>query len=556
MPGLRSFVLLRYLGWKQRILEQRRNDMSYIATTEELHHEVAQHTTRPGPGNWFLWLLRPVVCYPLLLLVLGSLLWGGYQYREMLQTRALFRDTLPAYSNAVYRLKAALERGSNENILDAIRDELAMHEQAALDFFVEQPHIREPLNDLLVAVASNDTEAIDMLPIAKAFNDRLFAAGYPYYVSVVTESSPCSFLPSERFLERLFGGGAAADDAEMCETHALLSFLVEDARYFNDQSQDHLALFTRRLDRQTVDEGVLGRVHIGDNTAQVMLSNIAGVSDYSVRAINQGALQKRLVPDGMTDVYGLESIARRIQSRVIDQYTQAISNRLDQRVKSVLLELVGRKTDPLELAARQLESRIADVTAYHEVQHLVDQALPLVEPEWFSQSVRLFGERIQGGNFKQHVLWELSAFFTHLAYAEELQGVLLNEFTAITLDPMLQDQPHYYAVRLLLPVLYGLAKKGIAEPPVPAMTLADVARMYKALAAQHQQLGRLAREAYPVLFGMPVPVLTQTPARTNRMPGWLYWQRPLPRSAVGQPADMAVNFGASFGSKQLHVHPH
>jgi len=45
-------------------------------------------------------------------------------------------------------------------------------------------------------------------------------------------------------------------------------------------------------------------------------------------------------------------------------------------------------------------------------------------------------------------------------------------------------------------------------PPVPALTLAEVARAYKALAAQPDDLGRLAREAYPILFGLELPDLT------------------------------------------------
>ena len=82
---------------------------------------------------------------------------------------------------------------------------------------------------------------------------------------------------------------------------ALLSFTVEEARYFNDGNERHLALFTRRLDNLAISEDVLGRVHIGDNTAQVLLSNIAGASTDSLPAIRYGALQTKLMPQGMTD---------------------------------------------------------------------------------------------------------------------------------------------------------------------------------------------------------------------------------------------------------------
>ena len=109
------------------------------------------------------------------------------------------------------------------------------------------------------------------------------------------------------------------------------------------------------------------------------------------------------------------------------------------------------------------------------------------------------------------MLWELSAFFTHLASGEELQGILLNEFTAITLNPMLQDQPHYYSIRILLPVLQAMHEGTLgAAPPAPALTLADVARNYKYLSQQTEQLDIIARDAYQMLFDDELPVIVET----------------------------------------------
>ena len=165
---------------------------------------------------------------------------------------------------------------------------------------------------------------------------------------------------------------------------------------------------------------------------------------------------------------------------------------------------------PWHWRASDCKARVADATAFHEVQHLIDQADEIQEPEWFGTAVTAFGKATSNKKMREHILWELSAFFTHLAYAGELQGVILNDLTAIALDPMLQNQPHFYSVRIILPILHEQLEGEFSGEILPARTLAEVARAYKALATNAEQISNLAKEAYQRVFERPLPELDVT----------------------------------------------
>ncbi|MBX2886981.1 MAG: hypothetical protein KTR32_43945 [Granulosicoccus sp.] len=506
--GFRSLVRLGYLKQKKEVLETRRSTLEYETSAALVQSEVVQNLGKNGSFSLWPIVLRPLVFYPLVLAGLALIAVVAVHLWQQQIVEHHFRDSLPRYSDSVYLWKAARAENPDDPQLPEMEKNLLRNRSSLLAFHSEHPAITASLSDLLLAVTGDETTPRAMPAIVKKVNDAFYSHDIDFYISAVSEVTPCDFLPPNRFIERLFGGSNEAE-GELCRTHALLTFSVDEARHYLENEQRHLTLFTRRLDGLAIDEGILGRVHIGDNTAQVLLSNIAGASSDSLRAISNGSLQAKLMPQGMTDVYGLESLARRIQANVIAEYVRDIENVWFNRIRTVWLDMVGRKANPLALASRKLEERIADVTAFHEVQHLVDQSLPLPEPPWLKDSLAVFGKRIHSDHFRKHIFWELSAFFTHLANGEELQGVLLNDFTAITLNPMLQDQPHYYSVRLLLPILHQMASEGqVSTPPVPARSLAEVASSYKALAAMPHELGRLAREAYPQLFGVELPVLT------------------------------------------------
>lgn len=509
--GIRDLVRLRYLSLKKRVLAEYRQALKFEVYTPEIHDTIHQRIKSrfKSQAIWPVFFSRAFVYLSLLAVICAAIALTHHVINTS-QQQALFKNTLPEFADTVYLLKAQQARDAaagqrSVEELAALQDQIDQKRDSIHQYFAGLPAIQTAIDEVMSGVEAQNTDAQDMIDRAKQFNDLLFERKIPYYISVFSRSAYCADLPTERFFERLFSN--APSTGELCDVHALTAFDLEESRYYADRADSHLALFTRRLDEQELYDSFLGLVHLGDDRAQVRLSNIRNASADSLTAVSGGVLKSKLMPEGMPDVYGLESFARRLQSRVINSYIEDIERKWWARIPSLWREIMGEKPDLLALAGRRLEARIADVTAFHEVQHLVDQAADIKEPDWFDGAVKPFGSRVSDPTMRRHVLWELSAFFTHFAYAEELQGVLLNEFTAIALDPMLQNQPHFYSIRILLPILQRQLNGELDKNVTPASTLAEVAQAYKSLAAESSQLSQLAKDAYRELFGQPLPAL-------------------------------------------------
>lgn len=518
VPGIRLLTQLRYLEAKKQVLTENKQALRYDVNAEEIQQRVKEKLSSRR-GIWAA-LLRPVIMFPLLLALIAATAYGLWHNHQSAHDRYVFKIDVPAYSDAVYRFKASHSSGdtqTNEEILEQInqnielqKEEVSALKEKILSHFKTTPGVTAELDNLLTAIQQKEIPPQDLYKLVKQVNDQLFVNRIPYYLSPMVETADCSHLPLSSFLSRLFGG--AQGSGELCIVYALLSFHVDEFRYYNADEQNHLAFFTRRLDNLQINENVLGKVHLGDDSAQILLSNIDATSASSTVAVNDGQLQTKLMPQGMPDVYGLESIARRLQTRVVDQYATELKQSWRWKFERIWNRLTQSDSDLLPQATAKLQRRVADATAFHEVQHLIDQFNDIKEPPWFADTLAKVASNVpMTPDFSNHVLWELSAFFTHIAYGEELKGVLLNEFTAITLNPMLQDQPHYYSIRLLLPILHEMHKGTLGTtPPDPALTLSDVARSYKYLAQHVDSIDTISREAYQRLFDRPLPDINQT----------------------------------------------
>lgn len=526
MPGFRSLLRLRYLDAKKSVLIENKQSLRYDVSNEEIQNKV-QTRLDSNKGVWPA-LFSMAFLLPVLLLLVAAVAYGLWHHRLGSIERAVFKNDIPAYSDAVYLLKAsnvAEDTQTNPEVLEKISQnietqtaEVEALQNSILDHFNETPSVAEKLDDLLSAIQQTNIAPEKLYKLVKQVNDELFSNRVPYYLSPMVETADCAHLPLSSFLTRLFGGGTQGS-GETCVVYALLSFHVDEFRYYNNDSEDHLAFFTRRLDGLPLNENILGKVHIGDDSAQILLSNIDATSASSTVALDDGQIQTKLMPQGMPDVYGLESIARRLQSRVIDQYADELELSWKWKFEKVYNRLTGSESSPLPHATAKLQRRVADATAFHEVQHLIDQFNDLQAPAWFDESLSKVAVNTPiSPQFSNHVLWELSAFFTHLAYGDELKGILLNEFAAITLNPLLRDQPHYYSIRMLLPILHEMHLGNLGStPPDPALTLSDVARSYKYLAQHIDSIDEISRQAYQQLFGASLPEIELTDSQKRQV---------------------------------------
>jgi len=525
IPGMRSFLRLRYLSTKKSVLIENKQELRYDLSTDEIQDQV--HSKLSARGIWPV-LLSPWLVAPLLILLLAASAYGSQLLYKSALDRAVFRTDIPAYSDAVYRIKATYVSAADQDDPErqkAIEQNAEQQEaqaeelkQKILEHFSEIPNVPEKLNALLDGIKEKELEPQELYKLVKVLNDELFINRIPYYLSPMVETADCAHLPLTAFLGRLFGG--AQGSGELCIVYALLTFHVDEFRYYNAEQQDHLAYFTRRLDHMQVNENVLGKVHLGDDSAQILLSNIDATSASSTVAMNDGQLQTKLMPEGMADVYGLESIARRLQTRVVDQYATELKQSWKWRLEKAWHRMTQVESSLLPAATAKLQRRVADITAFHEVQHLIDQFNDLQEPPWFDETLKKVATNFpMTPEFSNHVLWELSAFFTHLSYADELKGILLNELAAITLDPLLQDQPHYYSIRILLPILHEMHQGTLTDtPPDPALSLSDVARSYKYLAKHIDSVDTVSRDAYELLFGGKLPDISKARSQVRKAP--------------------------------------
>ena len=306
--------------------------LRYDVSADELHSRVAGRLDTKA-GVWPTTLLRSVIILPLLLAVVALAMYSLWLNHQAALERAVFRNEIPAYSDAVYRLKASTAAAgiqTNTEILDKIKQNIDQQsrevddlKRGIVDHFTELPGVSAKLEALLNAITEKELPPQNLYKLIKQVNDELFISRVPYYLSPMVETADCAHLPLSSFLTRLFGGGAG-NSGETCVIYALLTFHVDEFRYYNDNSEDHLAFFTRRLDGFELHNNILGQVHLGDDSAQILLSNIDATSSSSTVALNNGQLQSKLIPQGMPDVYGLESIARRLQSRVVEQYAEEL----------------------------------------------------------------------------------------------------------------------------------------------------------------------------------------------------------------------------------------
>jgi len=520
MPGIRTLLRLRYLALKKAVLKQNKQALEYEVSAKKIQQQIAEGLIVNTRQNSF-WpvllnaLMRRWVLIPALFALAAATVYLILSLHKNALDREVFKQKIPKYSDTVYLVKAARPTNSGGKKNRQLQAELETLKQDIVNHFKKYPSVNEKLKSLLDAVEEKDFPPQEMFALTKKLNDELFINRIPYYLSPTVETADCEHLPLTAFLERLFASSQVS--GELCIVYVLLTFHVEEHRYYNADGYNHLAFFTRRLDQLDINNNILGKVHLGDNTAQILVGNIDASSANSTVAINEGALKNRLMPQGMQDVYGLESIARRLQTRVLNIYTDELKNTWQWKLSRAYNKLRKRESHVLPAATAKLQRRIADVTAFHEVQHLIDQFNDLEEPVWLQETLSELTRNVAiTPQFQKSVLWELSAFFTHLANAEELKGILLNEFTAITLNPMLQDQPHYYSIRMLLPILQAMHEGSLGTtPPAPAMTLADIARHYKFLSQHTDQLGTLARDAYQVLFNEELPFIVETKVATR-----------------------------------------
>lgn len=535
--GVRTLVRLRYLRHREAVLRLCRRRLEYVLPAAEIDRRIAAGvalrddagTVRPARAGWTV-LFRPWLAYPLAALALAGLVWVSLAHVEHARFRRLFADQLPQYADLRHQFRVVeaqrrlLPTAADPQPLDERRDaldaELTAQRRALLEPFARYPALARDARRLLTLFDDDDADGQRVVEAANTLNRGLYRHGLPFNLNVESYATGCRALAAGP-LEQLSG----VPDPSACVTRSLLTYRIEAVRAYRHRDDRHPVFFLRRLDRAAITEAVLGRVHIGDDRAQVLLGRVADYASGALQLLRQGRPENRLMPSGMYDVYGLEGIARRLHADTLRRLEAepliglgSVAGRWwqDQRERFAALLTPaqhagaagagGRDGNEPTTLERALERRQAAMIAFHEVQHLIDQKRGMTTPAWLPRTLAPVAAKLPAGDdtFLQHVAYELSAYLVQLAHTDLLAGPALNDLTQIALNPLNQGQPHFYAARILLAVLYDAGAGALTLPPRRADSLAEIARAYKALAQRPDALAGTIERVYPLLFDHPL----------------------------------------------------
>jgi len=270
LPGLRSWIRLRYLELKHQVLLENRQAMRYDVGLDEIHDNVFRKLEQKSTGtSTATALFSKFLILPLVLLALAASFYTLWHQHNARQLRTVFKHDVPAFSDTIYQLKAARVSEASQAKIEALELQAENTKQKIVDYFKDSNQVANQLESMLDGVTEQSFEPQEYYKRIKAVNDVLYDHDVPYYMSPMSEAADCNHLPMTAFLERLFGG-EVEPSGETCVIYALLSFHVEDYRYYDADSVNHRAFFTRRLDRLDLNDNILGKVHLGDNTAQIL----------------------------------------------------------------------------------------------------------------------------------------------------------------------------------------------------------------------------------------------------------------------------------------------
>ena len=140
---------------------------------------------------------------------------------------------------------------------------------------------------------------------------------------------------------------------------------------------------------------------------------------------------------------------------------------------------------------------------YHEAYHQIDKR-DWQTPNWIAPTFK--GKLSE--NALEHTLEELGAYLSQLANTDQGQNIWLSKLLIFSLNPMTRGQAEYYASSIIFNAMEAVSLDDAIEPSYIA-TVDDKTRIYKMLLDKNSdEISRLARLSYQILFSRDVPKLS------------------------------------------------
>ena len=514
-------------------------------------------------------LLKAKFIYPILFIALAGILISANQWNQQKKVENVLANYLPYFSDLLHRRLLLKHNDANSKLIRLTEGSIKKTEEKILSELPDKNGVRDIMKTQLTKLKDPDTDSEQIMLGFKDVNTLFDKVQQPYYLSPKSFTMPCSSLidaPIEQMmmlkeLESLMSN----NNPELCRTTMMTTYKVDDRTqlFYNDKhvaksNEVELPLFhVRRIDKVPAVDGALGLTFkergIGSIIIVDRIKNFARESilpaltfqgrSYIIPYWMQGhyeieeAVTKGYKKD-ISQIYPDKKEQRKVKALVkqlIKDKTRMQNSKMEQTMQrtnsnndknifgngfdaiSVLFGKPSKDTDQskefLKTTFNEVDSQTLEKLdealypsiEYHEAYHQINKK-DWLPPNWLKP---VFKEKLDE-NAIEHTLEELGAYLSQLANTDQGQNIWLSKLLIFSLNPMTKGQAEYYASSIIFNALEALH----LEEPIEAnyiATVDDKTRIFKSLLSKDsEEISRMARQAYQILFQRDVPNLANS----------------------------------------------
>ncbi len=174
--GVRTLVRLRYISVKKALLKHLRQQLRFDITVPQVQQGVLQQVKQNSRRHsWWPLLLSPGLVYPAVLVAFFIAIVVAYNSIASARLEAVFKHTVPAYSDRVYALKSQQVRDPDDYAaLSTLENDITSLKASIIDHFAGLPNLQALLQSLFEGIESQDSDPQALIKLVKPVNDYLY----------------------------------------------------------------------------------------------------------------------------------------------------------------------------------------------------------------------------------------------------------------------------------------------------------------------------------------------------------------------------------------------
>ena len=531
--------------------------------------EEASHT--PHKKAVFAPFFKSLFIYPVLVIGLVGLIFSAYQWQQQKRVENVLANYLPYFSDLLHRKLLLTHNNNSQELLEITNLSIKNTKEKILSDLPEKNGVRDIMQTQLAQLEDTGADSEKIMLGFKAVNTLFDKVEQPYYLSPKSFTLPCSSLidaPVEQMmmlkeLEALMSN----NNPELCRTTMMTTYKVDernqlfytDTRIKNSEEVELPLFHVRRIDKVPAVDGALGLTFKDRGIGSIILvDRIKNFARESVLPALTFQGRNYIIPYWMQGHYEIEEAVTKGYQKDIDQiYTNDEEKR---EVKSLIKQLIKDKSrmqsskmeqtmqrknsnndndifgngfDAISVflgkeqnkatktkkfptsfsgkkntkALTRLDNVLYPSIEHHEAYHQINKK-SWQTPNWLES---VFKGKLND-NAIEHTLEELGAYLSQLANTDSGQNIWLSKLLIFSLNPMTKGQAEYYASSIILNAMNDL----YSNHPVQANYIATVDKktetFKRLLEKDSDEIKKLSRLAYQILFHRDVPNLVTSPS--------------------------------------------